>query len=37
VGTDPSDISIGLPVEVRFEPTRDGMAVPVFVRREDAQ
>jgi uncharacterized OB-fold protein len=34
VGTDPSDISIGLPVEVRFEPTSDGMAVPVFVRRE---
>lgn len=36
VGTDPGGISIGLPVEVRFEPTRNGMAVPVFVRREVA-
>jgi uncharacterized OB-fold protein len=36
VGTDPGDVSIGLPVEVRFEPTADGMAVPVFVRREVA-
>jgi uncharacterized OB-fold protein len=36
VGTDPGAISIGLPVEVRFEPTGGGMAVPVFVRREAA-
>jgi len=36
VGTDPGAVSIGLPVEVRFEPTGDGMAVPVFVAREVA-
>jgi hypothetical protein len=26
----PEDVRIGMPVEVRFEPTRDDMAVPVF-------
>jgi hypothetical protein len=36
VGIDPGDVSIGLPVEVRFEPTRNGKAVPVFVGREVA-
>jgi uncharacterized OB-fold protein len=34
VGTDPGSVSIGLPVEVRFEPTADGKAVPIFVPRE---
>jgi hypothetical protein len=37
VDADPSTVSIGLPVEVRFEPTRDDMAVPVFVRRDTSQ
>ena len=30
VDIEPSEIGIGLPVRVRFEPTRDEMAVPVF-------
>ncbi|HEX4218263.1 MAG TPA: Zn-ribbon domain-containing OB-fold protein [Acidimicrobiales bacterium] len=34
VDADPGTVSIGLPVEVRFEPTRHDMAVPVFVRRD---
>jgi uncharacterized OB-fold protein len=33
VGVDSADVSIGLPVQVRFEPTRDDLAVPVFVRQ----
>jgi hypothetical protein len=34
VDTDPSTVSIGMPVEVRFEPTGDDMAVPVFTPRD---
>jgi hypothetical protein len=30
VDIEPGEVSIGLPVRVRFEPTRDEMAVPVF-------
>jgi hypothetical protein len=29
----PDDVRIGMPVQVRFEPTRDDMAVPVFAPR----
>jgi uncharacterized OB-fold protein len=29
----PGDVAVGLPVEVRFVPTRDGFAVPVFAPR----
>jgi uncharacterized OB-fold protein len=29
----PEDVRIGMPVEVRFVPTRDDMAVPVFAPR----
>jgi uncharacterized OB-fold protein len=32
--TDPGDVRIGLPVEVRFTPTRNAQAVPVFVPKE---
>jgi uncharacterized OB-fold protein len=34
VDIDPRDVRIGLPVEVRFAPTRHEQAVPVFVRQE---
>lgn len=30
IDIEPSQVRIGLPVQVRFEPTRDDMAVPVF-------
>ena len=33
VGVDPADVAIGMPVEVAFVPTADGMAVPVFTPR----
>jgi uncharacterized OB-fold protein len=33
VGVDPHEVAIGMPVEVAFEPTADGFAVPVFGRR----
>ncbi len=36
VEADPSEVRIGLPVEVRFVPTRDAMAVPVFRPRSTA-
>ena len=35
VGVDPSEIHIGMEVEVAFEPTADDMAVPVFKPRSD--
>lgn len=31
VECDPADATVGMPVTVRFEPTEDGIAVPVFV------
>lgn len=37
VQTDPGDVRIGLPVEVRFAPTRNDQAVPVFVPRETSE
>ncbi len=33
VDVEPEDVQIGMPVEVRFVPTRDEMAVPVFAPR----
>jgi uncharacterized OB-fold protein len=30
VGVGPAEVRIGMPVRVRFEPTTDDMAVPVF-------
>ncbi len=36
IGVDPHDIHIGMPVEVAFEPTADGFAVPVFRPRPEA-
>ena len=33
VDVPPEDVRIGMPVEVRFVPTRDEMAVPVFSPR----
>jgi len=33
VGIPPEDARIGMPVQVRFEPTRGDMAVPVFEPR----
>jgi uncharacterized OB-fold protein len=35
VGVDPHDVRIGMPVEVTFEATADGMAVPVFAPRAE--
>ena len=37
IGIEPSEVSIGLPVRVRFVPTRDEMAVPVFTPLAVAQ
>jgi uncharacterized OB-fold protein len=37
VDIEPSEVSIGLPVRVRFEPTRADMAVPVFAPLVRAQ
>lgn len=34
VDVPPEDVRIGMPVEVRFVPTRDEMSVPVFAPRE---
>jgi uncharacterized OB-fold protein len=36
VGVDPSDVRIGLPVQVSFAPAKDGTAVPVFEPRTPA-
>jgi uncharacterized protein len=33
VDVPPEDVRVGMPVEVRFVPTRDEMAVPVFAPR----
>ena len=30
VGCDPEEVTIGMPVEVTFEPERDGVAIPLF-------
>jgi uncharacterized OB-fold protein len=35
VGLDPADIRIGMAVEVRFVPTEDDLAVPVFQPRAE--
>lgn len=37
VDTDPGDLRVGRAVRVRFEPTTDGMALPVFVPRHGAR
>jgi hypothetical protein len=37
IGIEPAEVSIGLPVRVRFVPTRDEMAVPVFTPLAVAQ
>jgi uncharacterized protein len=37
VDVEPSDVRIGLPVEVRFVPTRNDGAVPVFAPRRSEQ
>ena len=37
VDVPPEEVRIGLPVEVRFVPTRDEMAVPVFAPRGGAR
>ena|ERR1700728_1705152 len=37
VDVEPSDVRIGLPVEVRFVPTRNDGAVPVFAPRKSEQ
>jgi uncharacterized OB-fold protein len=34
VDTEPTDVSIGLPVQVRFVPTKDDMMIPVFVAQD---
>jgi uncharacterized protein len=36
VDIEPEEVRIGMQVSVRFEPTRDGMAVPVFARTDTA-
>jgi hypothetical protein len=33
VDVEPADVNIGMPVEVRFVPTKDDGAVPVFASR----